>query len=66
MTAEVFAQASGLLLLAHTRRLDLFDVDARHLLTRHLLALVGRGRSGENAAAFLAGASNLASTGAPP
>lgn len=59
MTAEVFAHATGLLLLAHTRRLDLFGVDARHLLTRHLAALGGRGRSDGNADAVLAGATTL-------
>jgi AcrR family transcriptional regulator len=38
-TADVFAHASGLLLLAHTRRLDLFRLDARELMRRHLVQL---------------------------
>ncbi|MFH5207554.1 TetR/AcrR family transcriptional regulator [Antrihabitans sp. NCIMB 15449] len=36
MTADVLAHASGLLLLAHTRRIDLFELDARQLMIRYL------------------------------
>lgn len=36
LTADTFAHASGLLLLRHTRRLDLFGLDARRLMTDHL------------------------------
>ncbi|WP_028936182.1 TetR/AcrR family transcriptional regulator [Pseudonocardia spinosispora] len=36
LTADAFAHASGLLLLVHTRRLELFDLDARSLMRRHL------------------------------
>jgi hypothetical protein len=37
-TADVFAHASGLLLLARTRRrLDLFRLDGRELMRRHLV-----------------------------
>jgi AcrR family transcriptional regulator len=36
LTADVFAHASGLLLLSHTRRLALFRLDARELMRRHL------------------------------
>lgn len=36
LTAEAFAHASGLLLLRHTRRLNLFRLDARELMQRYL------------------------------
>jgi AcrR family transcriptional regulator len=36
LTAETFAHASGLLLLAHTRRLELFHLKARELMQEHL------------------------------
>lgn len=36
LTAEVFAHASGLLLLRHTHRLNLFHLDARDLMQRYL------------------------------
>jgi AcrR family transcriptional regulator len=36
LTADVFAHASGLLLLGHTRRLRLFQLDARELMAQHL------------------------------
>jgi AcrR family transcriptional regulator len=36
LTAETFAHASGLLLLAHTRRLELFHLNARELMQEHL------------------------------
>lgn len=36
LTAEAFAHASGLLLLRHTRRLNLFGLDARQLMERFL------------------------------
>lgn len=39
LTADVLAHASGLLLLAHTKRLDLFAQDARDLMHAHLDAL---------------------------
>lgn len=40
LTADVLAHASGLLLLAHTRRLALFDLHARTLMQTHLHALL--------------------------
>ncbi|MCA1278336.1 TetR/AcrR family transcriptional regulator [Saccharopolyspora sp. 7B] len=36
LTAEAFAHASGLLLLRHTRRLNLFRLDARELMQSYL------------------------------
>ena len=36
LTAEVFAHSSGLLLLRHTRRLNLFELDARQLMQHFL------------------------------
>ena len=36
VAADMFAHASGLLLLRHTRRLDLFELDARDLMKRYL------------------------------
>ncbi|HZZ50678.1 MAG TPA: helix-turn-helix domain-containing protein [Pseudonocardia sp.] len=36
LTADVFAHASGLLLLRHTHRLKLFRLDARELMRRYL------------------------------
>ncbi|MFD0363178.1 TetR/AcrR family transcriptional regulator [Nocardia sp. GCM10030253] len=39
LTADVLAHASGLLLLAHTGRLGLFDLDARSLMHGHLRTL---------------------------
>jgi AcrR family transcriptional regulator len=39
VTADTFAHASGLLLLAHTRRIGLFSLDARDLMQSHLRAL---------------------------
>lgn len=42
ITAEAFAHATGLLLLAHTRRLDLFGFAARDLLTDHLATSLHR------------------------
>jgi AcrR family transcriptional regulator len=36
LMADVLAHASGLLLLAHTRRIALFDLDARELMLSHL------------------------------
>lgn len=41
VTADVFAHASGLLLLAQTRRLRLFGAEARPLMAAHLDRLVG-------------------------
>ncbi|MFA4081358.1 hypothetical protein [Mycobacteroides salmoniphilum] len=38
--AEVLARASGLLLLAHTRRLSLFALDARELMRTYLDGLM--------------------------
>jgi hypothetical protein len=40
LTADAVAHASGLLLLAHTRRLELFDCPARDLMREHLDRLV--------------------------
>lgn len=40
LTADAFAHASGLLLLAHTRRLALFGVPARDLMREHLKRLI--------------------------
>ncbi|WP_200069135.1 helix-turn-helix domain-containing protein [Saccharopolyspora sp. ID03-671] len=42
LTAEAFAHASGLLLLRHTRRLNLFRLDARELMQRYLTEQVSR------------------------
>lgn len=39
LTADVLAHASGLLLLAQTRRIALFKLDARQLMQSHLLGL---------------------------
>ncbi|MFQ6392737.1 TetR/AcrR family transcriptional regulator [Nocardia sp. KC 131] len=39
LTADVLAHASGLILLAHTGRLGLFDLDAHLLMQDHLRAL---------------------------
>jgi AcrR family transcriptional regulator len=39
LMADVLAHASGLLLLAHTRRIALFAVDARELMLTHLRVL---------------------------
>lgn len=36
LTADMFAHASGLLLLAHTKRIELFHLDARQLMLNHL------------------------------
>ena len=36
LTADVLAHASGLLLLAHTKRLALFHLDARDMMAAHL------------------------------
>ena len=44
LTAEAFAHASGLLLLRHTRRLNLFQLDARELMERYLAEQISRGR----------------------
>lgn len=41
LTAEAFAHASGLLLLKHTHRLNLFGLDARELMERYLGGQVG-------------------------
>ena len=41
LTAEAFAHASGLLLLRHTHRINLFRLDARELMRRYLCAQVG-------------------------
>lgn len=41
LTAEVFAHASGLLLLRHTHRLNLFALEARDLMERYLAAQIG-------------------------
>ncbi|MBO0873165.1 MAG: TetR/AcrR family transcriptional regulator [Pseudonocardia sp.] len=43
LTADAFAHACGLLLLAHTRRLELFACPARDLLLAHLERLIERG-----------------------
>lgn len=43
LTADAFAHASGLLLLAHTRRLDLFQLDARQLMHQHMNQLADKG-----------------------
>jgi AcrR family transcriptional regulator len=40
LTADTFAHASGLLLLAHTRRIELFRLDARELMCQHLQQLM--------------------------
>jgi AcrR family transcriptional regulator len=42
LTADTFAHASGLLLLAHTRRIELFKLDARPLMAQHMEQLVAR------------------------
>jgi AcrR family transcriptional regulator len=42
LTADAFAHASGLLLLSHTRRLELFQLDARELMRQHLDQLARR------------------------
>jgi AcrR family transcriptional regulator len=42
LTAEVFAHATGLLLLRHTRRLSLFRLDARELMRGYLADQVSR------------------------
>lgn len=42
LTADALAHASGLLLLAHTRRLELFDCPARDLMREHLDRLLIR------------------------
>lgn len=42
LTAEAFAHASGLLLLRHTHRINLFHLDARELMRRYLAGQVGR------------------------
>ncbi|MDJ0396589.1 TetR/AcrR family transcriptional regulator [Rhodococcus sp. G-MC3] len=39
LMADVLAHASGLLLLAHTKRLALFDLNARNLMDAHLHGL---------------------------
>ncbi len=44
LTAEAFAHASGLLLLRHTHRLNLFGFDARELMQRYLTEQVHHGR----------------------
>lgn len=46
LTAEAFAHASGLLLLRHTHRLNLFRLDARELMERYLAAQVERYSTG--------------------
>ncbi|MGN6551672.1 MAG: TetR/AcrR family transcriptional regulator, partial [Pararhizobium sp.] len=38
VTADVFAHATGLLLLAHTGRIRLFGADPRRLMQEHLAA----------------------------
>jgi hypothetical protein len=43
LMADVFAYASGLLLLAHTRRIALFALDARQLMQAHLRGLTETG-----------------------
>ncbi|AWS48611.1 TetR/AcrR family transcriptional regulator [Streptosporangium sp. 'caverna'] len=40
ITADAFAHATGLLLLSHTRRLNLFRLQARELMQQHLQRLV--------------------------
>lgn len=40
LTADAFAHASGLLLLAHTKRITLFAQDARDLMRTHLRTLI--------------------------
>lgn len=47
MIAEAFAHASGLLLLRHTHRLNLFQLDARELMQRYLREQVERTRSAD-------------------
>jgi len=42
LTADAVAHACGLLLLAHTRRLELFDCPARDLMRAHLERLLER------------------------
>jgi AcrR family transcriptional regulator len=42
LTADTFAHASGLLLLAHTRRIELFKLDARPLMAQHMEQLAER------------------------
>jgi AcrR family transcriptional regulator len=42
LTAEAFAHASGLLLLRHTHRLNLFRLDARELMERYLTEQIQR------------------------
>jgi AcrR family transcriptional regulator len=44
LTADVFAHASGLLLLRHTHRLKLFRLDARELMLRYLTEISAGGR----------------------
>jgi len=43
LTAEAFAHTSGLLLLRHTHRLNLFKLDARELMQRYLADQIDRG-----------------------
>jgi hypothetical protein len=42
LTTEVFAHATGLLLLRHTHRLNLFRLDARTLMNRYLTQQITR------------------------
>jgi AcrR family transcriptional regulator len=44
LTAEAFAHAAGLLLLRHTRRLNLFHLEARQLMQRYLTEQVTHDR----------------------
>lgn len=44
LTAEAFAHSTGLLLLRHTHRLNLFQLDARELMERYLTEQLTRGR----------------------
>ena len=45
--ADVFAHASGLLLLAHTRRIRIFTASARELMERHVDRLIVELEKGE-------------------
>ncbi|WP_018162106.1 TetR/AcrR family transcriptional regulator [Smaragdicoccus niigatensis] len=48
VTADVLAHASGLLLLAHTKRLALFGGDARAMMRTHLCERLARGNTPES------------------
>lgn len=51
LTADAFAHATGLLLLAHTRRIALFDTPARTLMHRYLTRILAPVPDGDVSAA---------------